>query len=57
VVQRIGGFEEDVKNRIMGEWIKWREASGICVTKKVRLKGRFYKASHVVWIRMLGSGQ
>ena len=46
VVQKDGGFEEDMKHRIKCGWTKWREASGILCDKRIpiRLKGKFYKA-------------
>ena len=45
VVQKDGGFEEDVKNRIKCGWMKWREASGVLCDRRmpIRLKGKFYK--------------
>lgn len=30
-------FENDIKYRVMCEWINWREASDICVTKLSKL--------------------
>ena len=46
VIQKDGGFEEDMKHRIKCGWTKWREASGILCDKRIpiRLKGKFYKA-------------
>lgn len=47
VVQKYGGFEENMKHKIKCGWIKWRETSGILYGKKipVGLKGKFYKSA------------
>jgi len=44
-VQHNGGFDEDLKHRIICGWVKWREASGVLCDMRipVRLKGKFYK--------------
>jgi len=46
LVQKNGGFDEDVKHRIRCRWIKWWEASGVLCDKKIliKLKGKFYKS-------------
>ena len=46
VVQKDGGFEEDIKHRIKCGRVKWREASGVLCDKRIpiRLKGEYYKS-------------
>lgn len=43
VVQNNNGFDDDVRNRIIHGYMKWREASGILCDKStlLRLKDRF----------------
>ncbi|XP_022180863.1 uncharacterized protein LOC111041028 [Myzus persicae] len=46
VVQNKSGFEDEVRNKIMCGWMKWRDASGILCNDSMplRVKGRFYNA-------------
>ena len=39
VVQKNGGFEDDVRNKIMYGWVKWREVSNILSDKRMLLIG------------------
>jgi len=46
VLQKNGGFDEDIMHRIKHGWTKWREASGRVLCDRripIRLKDKFYK--------------
>lgn len=45
-VQNNGGFDVDVKHRIVCWWIKLRESSGVLCDKRISLwlKDKFYKS-------------
>jgi len=38
ILQKNGGFVENVKHRIIGGWIKWREASGVLCDNRIPMR-------------------
>ena len=47
VLQKDGDIDENVRHRILADWLKWRQASGILCDKRVpqKLKGKFYRTA------------
>ncbi|VVC28405.1 Hypothetical protein CINCED_3A001717 [Cinara cedri] len=46
VKKKSSDFNEDVKHKNKGGWVKWKESCGVLCDKRIpmRLKGKFYKS-------------